>query len=222
MASEVEICNKAIAQISGRSINSLSEASKEAQQCSLFYTDARDQVLTEVAWGFNNKLTALAELSELTIFDWAFVWAYPSDCLSINRLVRNIQTVSSQSGESAVVHRFDDVRFRTPRDLPAVEYDVMNEGGTKVIVTKEGCMRVNYRKKVTDPNLMPVNLRMAISSLLASYIAVPIAGVKDGRQLKTDALALYTVWLTKAGDQDANESFQEPQESDYILAREFS
>lgn len=220
MSSEVEICNMALAVIHGKSINSLSEASREAQQCTLFYTTCRDQVLTEVDWGFNTKLAPLAELSSVTIFDWAYVWAYPTDCLSVNRLVRNVQSVESQSGQSAVAQRFNDTRFRTPRDLPPVEYNVMNEDGTKVIVTKEACMRVNYRKRITDPNLMTVNSRMAISQLLASYIAVPLVGVKDGRVLKTDALALYNAWITKAGDQDGNEQYQEPQESDYITVRE--
>ena len=222
MASEVEICNMALAQIHGSSINSLGESSREAQQCSLFYTSSRDQVLTEVNWGFSNKLTALAELTELSVFDWAFVWAYPTDCLTINHLVRNVQSVEAGSGQSAVALRFNDTRFQTPRDLPPVEYDVMNVNGTKVIVTNEDVMRVNYRLRITDPNLIPVNVRIAISWLLASSLALPIAGVKDGRVLRDDAIKLYSAWITKSGNQDSNESHQAPKESEYITVRETS
>lgn len=220
MANEVEICNMALAEIHGSSINSLGESSREAQQCSLFYTACRDQVLTEISWGFNNRLTALAELTDLSVFDWAFVWAYPNDCLSINRLVRNVLSVEAGSGQSAVALRLNDTRFQRPRDLPLVEYEVMNVDGTKVIVTNEACMRIDYRLKITDPNLMPINVRIAISWLLASYIALPVVGVKDGRPLREDALKLYTVWLDKSGNQDSNEGHQAPRESDYITVRE--
>lgn len=220
MASEVEICNIALSQVQAGSINSLSESSKEAQQCLLHYANARDQVLTETDWGFNTTIEALAQLSSVTVFNWAYVWTYPSDCLQINTLIRNVQSVASGEGLAPSALRYGSSRFRTPQDFVPVEYEVMNVDGVKVIVSKESTLRANYRKKVTDPNLIPANVRDAISMLLASKIAVPLAGSKEGRVLRTDALGLYNAWVTKAADQNGNESFQEEQESEYILVRE--
>ena len=220
MACEVDICEVAHTQVQAGSINSLSESSKEAQQCLLHYADSRDQVLSETDWGFNTKVEALAQLSSVTVFNWSYVWTYPTDCLRINSLIRNIEHVSTGDGLAPAALRHGPSRYRTPRELVPVEYEVLNQDNQQVIVSNEATLRANYRKRVTDPNIITVNARQAISMLLASKIAVPLAGSKEGRTLRTDALSLYNAWLTKAADQDANESFQEPQESEYITARE--
>ncbi len=223
MSSEVEICNVALSQVHGGSINSLSESSKEAQQCTLHYAKVRDQVLTETDWGMNTKLSALAQLTSVTVFNWPYVWAYPTDCLRVNHLIRDIEFIATPApGQSAVALRIEDTKFQTPDDLPPVEYQVMFDDTTsaKIIVTREACMRAHYRKRITDPNLMPINVQEAISFLLASKIAVPIAGVKDGTKLRVDALGLYTAWITKAADQDANEGHKPEQESEYIRVRQ--
>lgn len=53
MASEIEICNIALSRIgNSRSINSMTEASKEANQCSLHYEQCRDAVLSDFPWNF--------------------------------------------------------------------------------------------------------------------------------------------------------------------------
>ena len=83
MASEIEICNLALGNIRAGSINSFTEGSIQAQQCNLKYSIIRDRCLREIVWSFNRKIEALATLSSVTIFNWAYAYQYPSDCLKI-------------------------------------------------------------------------------------------------------------------------------------------
>ena len=82
MASDVEICNIALSNIRAGSINSLDENSLQAQQCKLKYALLRDRMLTEVPWTFNRKIRALSVLTT-EIFNWAYAYQYPTDCLKI-------------------------------------------------------------------------------------------------------------------------------------------
>lgn len=62
MASVIEICNRALSNIgNSRSINSLTEASKEAGQCSLHFDSCRDAALADFDWNFATKRLALAD-----------------------------------------------------------------------------------------------------------------------------------------------------------------
>ena len=62
MASVIEICNRALSNIgNSRSINSLTEASKEAGQCSLHFDACRDAALADFDWNFATKRLALAD-----------------------------------------------------------------------------------------------------------------------------------------------------------------
>lgn len=219
MASEVEICNIGLAQVRAGSINSLDESSVAAQQCKLFYPIARDQVLKDTDWGFNHAIKALVQLSSVDIFNWAYAWQYPSDCLKINNVLRNIEEVQTGTG-SVVSSRLYDHRFQRPQDLPRVEFRIFNSDGVKVIATNEAECRIDYMMKVTDVNFFDANLQMAIGYLVGVYVAVSLAGEKAGRQFRTDCLALHNAFLQRASTDNANEQYTEPDESEFITVRE--
>ena len=87
MASVVEICNRALSYIgNSRSINSLTEASKEAGECSLHFEACRDAVLSDFDWNFATKRVALADTSNPPP-DWEYAYQYPSDCLRITEIM---------------------------------------------------------------------------------------------------------------------------------------
>ncbi|EOW44572.1 hypothetical protein A1YG_03321, partial [Escherichia coli KTE130] len=87
MASVVEICNRALSNIgNSRSINSLTEASKEAGECSLHFEACRDAVLSDFDWNFATKRVALADTSNPPP-DWEYAYQYPSDCLRITEIM---------------------------------------------------------------------------------------------------------------------------------------
>jgi hypothetical protein len=223
MASSVELCNLALAKIRAKSINSLNGSSIEAQQCNLHYNLARDQVLADHDWGFNTRVIALAQYSSSNIFNWPYMWAYPSDCLHLNYLIRNITEASEDtSNSSAVALRFeDDHRQHRPSVDPPVEYDVFfdQSQGNKVIGTKESGLRANYRAQIDDPNVYTTDFKLALSYLLGSMIAVPIVGEERGSKLEVRCLQLYSAFIDKAKTKANNQKHYRQKESEYIRVR---
>ena len=220
MASDVEICNMALSHVRGGSINSLDEDNIQAQTCKLFYNLVRDQVLEEVSWNFSQKISALALLTD-EIFNWAYTYSYPTDCLKINNIIPNISVVTPTGGAgSSTASRLNDTRIPNLDNLPKVEYKVMLNGSDKkVIVCNEAEARIYYRAKVTNPTLFDNQVVGAISHLLASHLAIPIAGAKEGRAMRDDELSLYSGYINSAGINNANEGHQDEPDSDWILAR---
>lgn len=220
MASVVEICNLALTHVRGGSINSLDEASVQAQRCKLFYETARDQALVEAGWGFTRTVKPLAKLLDASVFGWLHTWAYPVDCLKIDRVIRNIEAVSA-NGNDSNNRWFPGMRREeaSAHTYPPVEYELHQVDGSRVIATMEDDLRIQYRKRITDPNLYPADFRMALSFLLAHYLAPSIAGDKEGRVLKAECFAQYQHFLARAADNTYNQHYRTPPESEFITCR---
>ena len=217
MASEVEICNIALSNIRAGSINSLDENSLQAQQCKLKYPFLRDRCLTELAWGFNRKIRALSVLTT-EIFNWAYAYQYPTDCLKIHRLVGAHEELLNADAD--VVSRLLDSQLLPLRDLRTqTPYEVFNFDNNKTIGANEAELRIDYSAKITDPNLFSVDFIMALSHLLSSELAIPIIGAEVGRQLRSDSLQLYKQYLDAAMANDLNDGYDEPALSEYETIR---
>ena len=216
MASEVEICNMALSNIRAGSINSLDENSIEAQQCKLKYPFLRDMLLRDVPWNFAHKTQALAVLTD-DLFNWAYSYQYPSDCLYINKLVLNYEEFSDTSDSVVRTRHIEDIY--SPDLDRQVKYEVQNVDGNRVIAANEPELRISYRKKVTDPNLFDTLFIQTFIYLLASELAVPVVGAEVGRKLKGDAFQIYRSYLAEATAINLNESYIEPRDSDFILVR---
>lgn len=213
MASEVEICNLALSNIRAAGINSLNEASLQAQQCKLKYPIVRDMVLSQANWGFSRKLAPLALLTD-TVFNWKYAYQYPSDCLFINRLILNYELFV------AGVNRPVDILSTNAPDLnKQVAYEVFNIDGNRVIASNEVDLRIDYRSRVTNPNLFSTASIMATSWLLASELALPIVGAEAGRALRSDALNMYQSYLASAAAETNNQRYSAPLDSEYITVR---
>lgn len=215
MSSVIQICNMALGHIRAESINDINEASVAAQQCKLFYDVARDKMLDDTDWGFNKGLKPLS-LLEQTVFGWAYVWQYPNDCLQINRLVRNIDISGDASSNTTY---YPSRNLPAIETLPAVDYQIYNLNGDKVIVTQEAELRVLYQSRISDTTLFPADFLLAVSYMLASLIALRIAGIKDGIPLRGESLAIAERMKIEAANKSANQSQQQEQESDYINIR---
>lgn len=218
MASEVEICNLALAHIRAGSINSLDEASVQAQYCKLFYPVLRDQMLEDSPWQFARGLEPLAVLEE-TLFNWVYVYQYPTDCLHINRLVLNLEQINSESSSIAVGSRYHHERLARPNFNRQVEYKIYNTDDNKVIASNHCELRIDYRKRITDLNLFSNSAILALSHLLASELATPLVGVDKGRPLRSDELTVYKSYLGSAIDNELNEQFTAIADSEFINVR---
>lgn len=217
MASEVDICNLALSNVRGGSINSLDEPSLQAQQCKLKYPIVRDMLLSDFTWGFNKGIKSLAELSDVDLFNWAYAYQYPSDCLHVVKLIPNFEQFSQSDG-ALRSRRIEDL-YGHDLDMQ-IKFEVFNESNGKVIAANEQQLRIVYRKKVTDPNLFDNLFLQAFSSMMSAELAVPIVGVEAGRPLRQDALTMYKHFIQSAAAKNANEQYTEPQESEFITVRD--
>lgn len=218
MASEVDICNKALGHIRAGTINSLGESSLQARQCALNYPLLRDQMLQDSPWQFAGSIKPLAVLVA-ELFNWAYVYQYPVDCLRINRLIPNFEAINAENRVSGLYYpyRDEDIYRLTPD--PVIEYKVYNLNGSRVIGCNYSDIRIDYRARITDPNLFSTNFILALSHLLAAEIAVPIAGVEQGRLLRQDSLAMYESYINAGIVNELNEQSKEIAESEYITIR---
>lgn len=217
MASVIEICNLALSNIRAGSINSLTEASLAAQQCKLKYPFIRDQVLRDAPWQFARKVEPLAQLS-LDVFNWAYAYQYPSDCLNIRKLILNIENINQGTGDTVSRYR-RPLESQLSLDTYAVQYEVQNEGGNKIIVANDAELRAEYTLRVEDPNLYDSQFIMALSHLLAAELAIPLVGAELGRQLKSDNLQLYGNYINSAVANNMNEQHQNTPDSEFITVR---
>ena len=215
MTSAVQICNMALSHIRAGSINALTESSVQAQRCSLFYPVCRDMVLEGAPWGFARKIRELALLSDVKIFNYAYAYQYPSDAKRVNQLMMPWDEVSTDSAPSLRYH--DDV-FHGMRKTK-VQYQTYHNNGSRVIAANDANLRVDYNITVDDPNLFSTAFVFALSHLLASYLAIPITGVAEGRALRSDELQLYKEHIDAAIADDLNQSYTDTPDSDYINVR---
>lgn len=217
MASVVEVCNLALSNIRAGSINSLTEGSIQAQQCKLKYPILRNRCLREIPWQFNRKIRALAPVTT-DIFNWAYAYSYPVDCLKIKRLVGSFEGIPA--GSTDVISRRLDSRVidlkGARRQIP---YEVFNFDNSKVIGSDQPELRIDFAAKVEDPNLFSDDFIMALAHLLSSELAVPIVGAELGRALRKDSLQLYQSYLNSAIADDMNDQYLTPSESEFVTIR---
>lgn len=184
MASSVDICNLALANISQKAnVSSISppEASAESQHCARFYPIALSGLLEMHAWGFATKRANLALLTlPATVFSWLYAYAYPSDC------VKPLKVMLPESTDDTATQDFDVETF---------------DDGTRVIYTNVEDATLVYTRSVTDTGKFTPLFVLALSWLLASMLAGPIT--KDDKKVAaTMKTALW--WFGQASASDAN------------------
>lgn len=201
MASEIEICNMALAHIGvSIPIANLDEASKEAQACKLFYAQTRDAVLRDFAWPFAGRFVALALVEEDPTGEWAFSYRYPTDAHTIRRIL-NPAT------------RNDSRQSRIP-------YRLANDAEGLVILTDQEDAEAEYTFKVTNPGWFAPDFVSALALRLAADIAPQLTG-GDPFKMGERALKLYAVQIGFARSNAANEEQpDETPDAEAIRARE--
>lgn len=217
MSSEIEICNLALSNIRAGSINSLDEGSLQSQICSLKYERCRNMVLSTGVWGFARKLVGLGLLTT-EVYNWTYSYQYPSDCLKINRLIGSQEQLLNADA-STISHMADSGLLQYNELRKKIPYEVFNFTNNKVIGANESDLYIDYVVKVTDPNLFTEAFELALSHLLGAEIAVPIVGVENGRQLRSDCLTMYKEYLATAEADDLNETQSTPLPSEYETVR---
>lgn len=83
MASETEICNRALIKLGDKTIILIGEDSKRGRACGVLYAPTRDYVLRSHPWNFALKRVQLARNVADPVYDYAYSYKLPSDCLRV-------------------------------------------------------------------------------------------------------------------------------------------
>ena len=153
----VDIYNLACGNVGSRSsISSVSEASREAEICNLFYPVVRDQILRAAPWASCRSSKNLAVQAErnfnLPFADtdpeqpWRFAYSLPSD-------------------------------FLYPRYLDTYQNFILGDiNGTPLLYTDEATAVLTYTKRQEVPPAWDVDLYTAVAIGLSARIAKPLTG----------------------------------------------
>lgn len=196
MASEVDICNLALAHLGDTAtVASLDppEGSAQAEHCARFYPMARDSLLESHPWGFATTRVLLGLLNE-TSPEWRYAYAQPSDALSIVAILppsghtATPNTPLTNSG--AVAQTF------------ACEVGI---AGADVIFTNQADAILKYTSIVTDTTRFSPLFTMALTWHLASMLAGPILKGEAGAAESKRCATFMQNFLSKAMESDASQ-----------------
>lgn len=193
MASEVSICNMALANIGAEAlIATLTEDTEEARFCNIFYETLRDATLRIHPWNFATQFQTLADLgTPPSGFD--FRYAYPTNCMHAIEIVNTVNT-------------------------DRIEFEVANlSGGGKVILTDQDDAVLKFTEAITDTNTFDEIFIHTLAWNISMHIAEPLTGSSQKRQ---DAATIYGNILASARAIDSNEGKDDPDvQAEWITAR---
>lgn len=198
MASEVEICNLALAHL-GESESILTISPPDGQpnsaRCARFYPIARDTLLGR-GWTFNTKRASLSQLS-VTLPEWDYCYSQPSDCL---RPVAVLLEGSTDMGEYGGSTLYAPQPFVT---------ETLSDNSI-AILTNVSPARLRYYAYVTDPTRFSPSFTTALSYLLASWLAGPVIKGDAGTAKSNECLRMMQMTLNQAMDFSANSRQEVP------------
>jgi hypothetical protein len=154
--SVLDIWNQAIS-LCGNSdeVQGLTESSANANACRRFYEQDRDEMMNDFPYPFMKVTIALALVTTDPTDEWAFAYAYPSDCFTIRRIQGVLRNETRQS---------------------RVPYLIGRDGDTLLIYTDWENAIAEYTIDGTDTSRFPPSFTKALALKLAVDIAPRITG----------------------------------------------
>ena len=196
--SEAQICNLALLRVGQRQlINSLGEASTEAQVCEAVYAHTRDVLLESAWWQFATRRAKLTLATEKRS-GWAYVYHLPWDCVSPRYL-------------------WPGARF--PAKDGRIPFDVESSAAllSRVLCTDEADAELVYTASVITPALFSAKFQQALSWALAVELTLSLP-VKPQLAANAAAMARATLLDAIATERAQAELDVEP-EAAHIRAR---
>jgi hypothetical protein len=149
---DVQICNLALARLGDARITSLSDATAQAQYCSLFYSQTLEELQTEFDWQFCRKLSSLTADPTPPAFGYSHRFEVPADFLRLIRL--NGIDEDENFSKWEIVDGF----IHTDLSSPA---------------------QIEYIANVTDASKFPAVFIEIFSAKLAVNLALPLTASKE-------------------------------------------
>jgi hypothetical protein len=216
MASEVDICNDALAMLGDEATVATidpPEGSPQADHCARFYPKARDALLEMHQWGFATARVALGLLTATPPSTWQYVYAVPSDALNLIAILDPAagDDLSVDLGPYVVTSSLDN-----PQEVPVsgglglyTPQPFVNEtlaDGTQVIYTNQENAVLRYTRLVKDPTQFSPLFTEALTVSLASKLAGPVIKGAEGRAAAAELRKEFMdVWLPRAIESDAGQ-----------------
>lgn len=214
MASDVDVCNLALAHLGDdATVSSIDppEGSAQASHCARFYPIARDTLLEMHNWSFASRRAALAQLDVTPPSSWKYAYAAPSDMVNVVALLDPLTPDDYSAGV-----QFMNVGAYT---APIVGLGVYTpqpyvietlEDGTAVIYANVQDAVLRYTVSVTDSTKFSPLFVITLSHLLASMLAGSLLKGEVGRQVAAEQLKLAGAFQAKAEGSDANQRNVKP------------
>lgn len=174
MASEVSICNLALAHLGDEAtVTSIdpAEGSAQSEHCARFYPIARNTVIESHPWGCATTREPLVELTSIDPPNsWAYAYAYPNGCL--RPLVMLLPgATDDDDGKEFVVEETSD--------------------GVRVIYTNVEDAELRYIFLQDDTTRFSTLMVNAIARLLSSYLAGPLIKGSEGMKISQAQMEWY-------------------------------
>lgn len=163
MASEVEICNRALQKLGAKRIISLSDDSVNARACNVAYVPVRDALLEDHFWRFAIERAELAADAMTPAWGRANSFQLPSDYICL-------------------APSYPEDNFNSK--------DWVIEG-LKILTDDTAPIYIRYVKRVTDPNAMTSLFREMLSTELAFELCEELTQSNTKKaQLEKDKIVL--------------------------------
>lgn len=209
MASEVDICNLALAHLGDvATVSSIypPDGSAQASHCARFYPIARDAMQEQHNWNFCTRRIALAYAPTNPSSSWEYAYAVPSAILNYLAVLdpdaRDDYSVGVQmAGVGPYSAPVVGLGVYTPQQF-AVETD---GAGNEIILTNQEDAVLRYTVLVTDTTQFPPLFTTALSHLLASMLAGPVLKGEVGRAEAKAQLQLARAYSSQAEASDASQ-----------------
>ena len=216
MASATDICNMALSHVGAdTAVTSISppDGSVEAGHCARFYAIARAEMLEDHTWTWSKARATLAETTNASTI-WAYAYALPSDCLSPVRVLQQSILFDFLTQPFPTLVTADELEQWTERG--SADFEV--EG--QVLYTHEPDAVLLYTRDITDTTKFSMKSVVALSYLLASYLAGPIIKGEPGATAAAKFRQAYDLKKGQAAAGDANGSSERAEHvPDFIRAR---
>ena len=211
MASEVDICNLALAHLGdSATVASISppEGSAQAEHCARFYPIARDSILEMHTWNFSTKRILLAQVTNDWVM-WKYAYGLPNNCIN------PISVIPSEA--------YDDYATRfVPTDTPQFAHNYSpviaagryvpqpftietRDDNTHVLYTNLENAVLRYQASVDDTTEFSSLFVMTLSWHLASMLAGPVIKGDAGAAEAKRCAQMMAGYLSEAKKSDGNQ-----------------
>lgn len=191
----------ALGMVRARPVTSSNEASPSAEACRAYWDVSLRQALSVVPWTFATYWTKLYSHLTDTAPEGLHALALPSGTLKV---------WGARTPHHPILSAGND---------PSVEYEVVvGTSGSRILVTNAEFAEFQLTK-IVDVGVCPASFQEAVATLLASKLAIPLAGTEQGRFLRKEYAQEYLFALDRAQTEDAGPSRLARKESKYISGR---